>query len=136
MLTERAERLKKERIDPSVDNMLKITGEGRKAALDLRLVDPAAEPEQETKIDLAVSRIVNIWKETRDTRSTQLVFSDLSTPDPERFNVYDDVRTKLVRAGIPAGEIAFIHDAETDTAKKLLFDGACCWARPRRWARA
>ena len=121
-LTERAERLKRERVDPSVDNMLKITGEGRKAALDMRLIDPTATPETETKIDLAVARIARIWNATRDTRSTQLVFSDLSTPDPERFNIYDDVRSKLVKAGVPAGEIAFIHDAETDTAKKLLFD--------------
>ena len=121
-LTERAERLKKERVDPSVDNMLKITGEGRKAALDMRLVDPSAKPEQETKIDLAVSRIIRIWNSTQNERSTQLVFSDLSTPDPERFNVYDDVRSKLIKAGIPAHEIAFIHDAETDPAKKLLFD--------------
>jgi N12 class adenine-specific DNA methylase len=121
-LTERAERLKKERVDPAVDNMLKITGEGRKAALDMRLVDPAAEPAQESKIDLAVSRIVKIWSTTHHERSTQLVFSDLSTPDPERFNVYDDVRSKLVSAGVPAGEIAFIHDAKTDQAKKLLFD--------------
>ncbi len=121
-LTERAERLRKERVDPSVDNMLKITGEGRKAALDMRLVDSKAEPETETKIDLAVSRILKIWKATESERSTQLVFSDLSTPDPGRFNVYDDVRSKLVRAGIPSREIAFIHDAETDTAKKLLFD--------------
>jgi N12 class adenine-specific DNA methylase len=121
-LTERAERLKRERVDPSVDNMLKITGEGRKAALDMRLVEPSAEPAAETKINFAVSRIVNIWRATHAERSTQLVFSDLSTPDPDRFNVYDDIRSKLVKAGIPAGEIAFIHDAETDTAKKLLFD--------------
>jgi N12 class adenine-specific DNA methylase len=121
-LTERAERLKKERVDPAVDNMLKITGEGRKAALDMRLIDPHAEPETETKIDRAVSRIVKIWKATQEQRSTQLVFSDLSTPDPNRFNVYDDVRSKLFKAGVPTAEIAFIHDAETDTAKKLLFD--------------
>jgi N12 class adenine-specific DNA methylase len=121
-LTERAERLRKVRVDPAVDNMLKITGEGRKAALDMRLIDPKTEPEAETKIDRAVSHIVKIWKATQEERSTQLVFSDLSTPDPERFNVYDDVRSKLVKAGVPAHEIAFIHDAETDTAKKLLFD--------------
>jgi N12 class adenine-specific DNA methylase len=121
-LTERAERLKKERVDPAVDNMLKITGEGRKAALDMRLVDPTAEPASDSKIDLAVARIVKIWKATQTERSTQLVFSDLSTPDPERFNVYDDVRAKLVKAGVPADQIAFIHDADTDTAKKLLFD--------------
>jgi N12 class adenine-specific DNA methylase len=122
-LTERAERLKKDRVDPAVDNMLKITGEGRKAALDMRLIDPHAEPETETKIDRAVSRIVSIWRATQDERSTQLVFSDLSTPDPQRFNVYHDVRSKLVNAGVPAAEVAFIHDAETDIAKKVLFDG-------------
>ena len=102
--------------------MLKITGEGRKAALDMRLIDPHAEPETETKIDRAVSRILKIWKATEGERSAQLVFSDLSTPDPDRFNVYHDVRSKLVKAGVPTAEIAFIHDAETDTAKKLLFD--------------
>jgi hypothetical protein len=122
-LTERAEKLKKERVDPAVDNMLKITGEGRKAALDMRLVQPGVEPQQETKVDFAVSRIFKIWNETRNDRSTQLVFSDLSTPNPDRFNVYEDVRTKLVAAGVPPREIAFIHDAETDTAKKNLFDG-------------
>jgi len=122
-LTERAERLKKERVDPAVDNMLKITGEGRKAALDMRLVQPDVEPEQETKIDRAVSRIIKIWRATQNECSTQLVFSDLSTPDPERFNVYEDIRSKLVAAGVPTREIAFIHDAETDTAKKVLFDG-------------
>ena len=122
-LTERAERLKKERVDPTVDNMLKITGEGRKAALDMRLVQPGIETQQETKIDRAVSRILKIWKDTQNERSTQLVFSDLSTPDPERFNVYEDIRLKLVAAGVPMREIAFIHDAETDTAKKVLFDG-------------
>jgi N12 class adenine-specific DNA methylase len=121
-LTERAERLKKERVDPAVDNMLKITGEGRKAALDIRLVKPGAEPEQETKVDRAVSNVVRIWKTTQSERSTQLIFSDLSTPDPVRFNVYEDIRSKLVAAGVSPREIAFIHDAETDTAKKLLFD--------------
>src|SRR6202451_1878943 len=88
----------------------------------MRLIDPSVATDQETKIDLAVSHIVNIWNATHAGRSTQLVFSDLSTPDPERFNVYGDVRSKLVKAGIPAHEIAFIHDAETDPAKKLLFD--------------
>ena len=121
-LTERAEKLKKERVDPSVDNMLKITGEGRKAALDMRLVDPAAVLTTETKIDMAVSRIFGVWQGNKDKRSTQLVFSDLSTPDPGRFNVYDEIRSKLVKAGVPASEIAFIHDATTDAAKKMLFD--------------
>jgi N12 class adenine-specific DNA methylase len=122
-LTERAEKLKKERVDPSVDNMLKITGEGRKAALDMRLVRPRTEPPEDTKIGRAVSRILKVWNDTRNERSAQLVFSDLSTPDPDRFNVYSEIRSKLVSGGIPPREIAFIHDAETDTAKKVLFDG-------------
>src|ERR1017187_5815385 len=122
VLTERAERLRTQRVDPAVDNMLKITGEGRKAALDMRLIDPAAQSEVETRTDRAVSRIVGVWKASEKERCTQLVFSDLSTPNPERFNVYEDVRSKLMQAGVPAAEIAFIHDAETDVAKKLLFD--------------
>ena len=85
-LTERAERLRTARVDPSVDNMLKITGDGRKAALDMRLVDAFAEqPDGDTKLTLAVQRIKHVWEETRDARSTQLVFCDLSTPDPDAF---------------------------------------------------
>jgi N12 class adenine-specific DNA methylase len=97
-LTARAERLKRERVDPRVDNMLKITGEGRKAALDMRLVDP-----ETTLAEGSVSRVFRIWEGTRSDRSTQLVFSDLSTPDGERFNVYDEIRSKLINRGIPAG---------------------------------
>ena len=120
-LTDRAERLRKQRVDPSVDNMLKITGEGRKAALDMRLVSPEAQPIEETKIDRAVSRVVSIWQATLAQRSTQLIFSDLSTPDPGRFNVYHEIRDRLVKAGVPERDIAFIHDADTDAAKKMLF---------------
>jgi N12 class adenine-specific DNA methylase len=121
-LTDRAERLRTARIDPSVDNMLKITGEGRKAALDMRLVDSLAEPEGDTKLSLAIDRIRNVWEQTRDARSTQLVFCDLSTPNPDRFNVYDEVRTRLVERGVPQADIAFIHDADSDAEKKILFD--------------
>ncbi len=126
-LTERAERLRTARVDPSVDNMLKITGEGRKAALDMRLVDSLAGPEPDTKLSLAVDRIRKVWTDTSSARSTQLVFCDLSTPDRStshagRFNVYDEVRTKLIEAGVPQADIAFIHDADTDAEKKLLFD--------------
>jgi Helicase conserved C-terminal domain len=107
--------------------MLKITGDGRKAALDMRLVNPAAWPEGDTKMRLAIDRIGNIWREMNAARSTQLVFCDLSTPDGSsrsggRFNVYDDLRARLVEAGIAEGEIAFIHDAESDAEKKMLFD--------------
>jgi N12 class adenine-specific DNA methylase len=126
-LTNRAERLRTARIDPSVDNMLKITGDGRKAALDMRLVDGFAAPDGDTKLGMAVDRIRQVWADTAGARSTQLVFCDLSTPDRSpghagRFNVYDEVRAKLIDAGVPAADIAFIHDADTDTEKKLLFD--------------
>jgi N12 class adenine-specific DNA methylase len=121
-LTGRAERLRTARVDPSVDNMLKITGDGRKAALDMRLVEPFGEPEGDTKLTLAVLRIKNVWEETRQLRSTQLVFCDLSTPNPARFNVYDEVRTRLIESGVPQADIAFIHDAESDADKKILFD--------------
>jgi N12 class adenine-specific DNA methylase len=124
-LTDRAEKLRTARVDPSVDNMLKITGDGRKAALDMRLVDAFTEPDGETKLNLAISRIRQVWAETSATRSTQLVFCDLSTPNQSqagRFNVYDEIRTKLIEAGLPAAEIAYIHDAESDADKKLLFD--------------
>ncbi len=120
-LTERAERLRTQRVDPSVDNMLKITGDGRKAALDMRLVDPFADPAPDTKITRAVYRIAAKWRDTRDTRLTQLVFCDLSTPDPKRFNVYDELRSRLIASGIPDKEIAFIHDAESDAEKMKLF---------------
>ena len=121
-LTDRAERLRTARVDPSVDNMLKITGDGRKAALDMRLVDPCGQPEEDTKLMLAVQRIKHVWEESRDARSTQLVFCDLSTPDPARFNVYDEMRSRLLERGIPQSEIAFIHEAESDAEKKLLFE--------------
>ncbi|HUE15276.1 MAG TPA: DEAD/DEAH box helicase family protein [Planctomycetaceae bacterium] len=121
-LTARAERLRTARVDPSVDNMLKITGEGRKAALDMRLVDAFARAEGDTKLSMAVDRIRAVWEKTRDARSTQLVFCDLSTPASDRFNVYGELKTKLIEAGVPKAEIAFIHDAESDAEKKLLFD--------------
>jgi N12 class adenine-specific DNA methylase len=121
-LVKRAEALKRERIDPTVDNMLKITGDGRKAALDLRLVDLPEEPCHETKLKRAIQRIFAVWQETAPQRGTQLVFCDLSTPDPTGWNVYDEVREQLLRLGIPTKEIAFIHDADTDAKKKLLFE--------------
>jgi N12 class adenine-specific DNA methylase len=120
-LTERAERLRTQHIDPSVDNMLKITGDGRKAALDMRLVDPFAGPAPDTKVSRAVYRIAAKWRDTRDLRLTQLVFCDLSTPNPNRFNVYDELRARLIASGVPEREIAFIHDAESDAEKMKLF---------------
>jgi len=121
-LVERAQRLKGGGVDPRSDNMLKITGDGRKAALDMRLVSPIAEIEGDTKLSRAIAQIHRKWDEGRDKRTTQLVFCDLSTPNPDRFNVYDEIRQKLIDLGIPAKEIAYIHDADTDLQKKTLFD--------------
>jgi hypothetical protein len=120
-LVKRSENLKKNRIDPKVDNMLKITGDGRKAALDMRLVQPWADSNGDTKLSRAVSRIFDSWEQTKGKKSTQLVFCDLSTPN-DKFNVYDEVKDQLVKRRIPEQEIAFIHDADTDAAKKCLFD--------------
>jgi N12 class adenine-specific DNA methylase len=121
-LVDRAQRLKSGGVDPRTDNMLKITGDGRKAALDMRLVHPLADQHGDTKLTRAIDRIYRTWDETRDMRSTQLVFCDLSTPNPDRFNVYDEIKTKLTERGIPEREIAFIHDADSDSAKAMLFD--------------
>ena len=121
-LVDRAQKLKTMKIDPKVDNMLKITGDGRKAALDMRLVDPFAEIHDDTKVKRAIDTIYRTWEYGRDKRSTQLVFCDLSTPNADRFNVYDEIRDKLIARGIPAKEIAYIHDADTDLQKKTLFD--------------
>jgi N12 class adenine-specific DNA methylase len=121
-LCERAEHVRSRGVDPSQDNMLKITGDGRKAALDMRLVDPFADVDCDTKLSRAVENIHAIWRDTHGARSTQLVFCDLSTPDPKRFNVYDELRSRLVKSGIPDSEIAFIHDADSDAAKMQLFN--------------
>jgi hypothetical protein len=102
--------------------MLKITGDGRKAALDMRLVDAYADAHGDTKLGRAIERIRATWDATRNERSTQLVFCDLSTPHPGRFNVYEEVRSRLIACGIPKQEIAFIHDADSDAAKLVLFN--------------
>ena len=121
-LVERAQKLRSGGVDPRKDNMLKITGDGRKAALDMRLVNPFVDIHGDTKVSRAVDRIYRTWDQGRDKRLTQLVFCDLSTPNPDRFNVYDEIRDRLIARGIPAKEIAYIHDADTDLQKKTLFD--------------
>ena len=122
-LARRAERLKTTTVDPRVDNMLKITGEGRKAALDLRLVRTGAADHAEGKVNQAVREIFSAWQESRDQRLTQMVFCDLSTPqaDGRGFSVYQDIKAKLVACGVPAGEIQFIQDHDSDAAKLSLF---------------
>lgn len=149
-LVDRAEKIRAGQVDPRVDNMLKITGDGRKAALDIRLVMPGVGDEKSSKINIAVKKIHEIWKANMDKRLTQMVFIDLSTPkgdgaarkaqvvddadqeqpatvetaeeSGERFQVYDDIAKKLVKLGVPRKEIVFIHDAKTDAEKQQLFD--------------
>jgi len=120
-LAARAERLKTNRVDPSVDNMLKITSEGRKAALDLRLMKPSAPDDPQGKVNQAVENIFRIWQESKPERSAQLVFCDLSTPKDRGFSVYRDAADKLERLGVPSGDIAFIQDYDSDAAKLSLF---------------
>jgi N12 class adenine-specific DNA methylase/phospholipid N-methyltransferase len=122
-LVERVEKIKSGRVDPRDDNMLKITTEGRKAALDMRLVVPHIRDNPDSKTNYAVEKIHQIWLDSVPTKGAQLVFCDLSTPQPGTrwFSVYDDVRTKLIDRGIPAGEIAFMQDANDDASKATLF---------------
>jgi len=121
-LVERADALRMGRVDPREDNMLLVTTDGRKAALDLRLHDPRLPDHPDSKVNKAVAEIERIWRETAAERSAQLVFCDLSVPTGgQGFSVYEDMRDKLVARGIPAGETAFIQDAESDAAKLQLF---------------
>ena len=122
-LVERAEAIRSGRVPPTEDNMLKITSEGRKAALDLRVLNPRAKDHPDSKINLAADRIFQIWKDTGKDQSTQLVFCDLSTPSKLRrqFSAYDDLKTKLVARGVPAEQIAFMQDYDSDVQKHILF---------------
>lgn len=119
---DRAERVRNGNVDPRTDNMLKITNDGRKLALDQRLINDLLPDEPESKVNLCVENAYQVWEESTSDKSTQLIFCDLSTPKADgTFNVYDDVREKLVAKGIPREEIAFIHEANTETKKAELF---------------
>ena len=121
-LAKRAEKVRDRLVEPYIDNMLKITNDGRKLALDQRLIDPMLPDFENSKVNACVDNVYHIWAENADTRATQLVFCDLSTPKNDgTFNVYDDIRTKLTDRGIPAEQIRFIHEATTDAQKKELF---------------
>lgn len=122
-LSERAEKIRNRMVDSSVDNMLKITNDGRKLALDQRLTNDMLEDFEHSKVATCADNIYSIWDKTSEDKSAQLVFCDLSTPhNDSKFNVYDDLKTKLIDRGIPEEEIAFIHDANTDARKQELFN--------------
>ena len=120
-LSERAAEVHAGVVNPKEDNMLKITSDGRKLGLDQRILNPLLPDDERSKVNQCVENILRIWREGESGKLTQLVFSDLSTPGGEGFTVYEDIRRKLIAAGVPEGEIAFIHDANTEVKKKELF---------------
>lgn len=142
-LSERAAAVHSGQVDPSQDNMLKITSDGRKIGLDQRLMNPLLPDDPNSKLNACVGNVFRIWEEGKESRLTQLLFCDMSTPkDDGTFNVYDDIKAKLIARGVPAEEIAFIHDADNEVKKKnSLLKCArvrcgCCSAPRRRWGLA
>ena len=121
-LSERAEAIHNRTVDPTVDNMLKLTTDGRKIGLDQRLINPDLPDEPGTKVNVCVDNVFRIWTDTADIRGTQLIFCDYSTPKNDgSFNVYDDIKKKLIAKGIPEDQIAFIHDATNEAKREELF---------------
>ena len=121
-LAKRAEKIRARLVKPQTDNMLKVTNDGRQLALDQRLIDPMLPDDPNSKVNACVDNIYRIWEGHADTKAAQLVFSDLSTPKNDgTFNIYDDIREKLIARGLPAEQVRFIHEANTDAQKKELF---------------
>lgn len=120
-LADRAEEIRAGNVDPTEDNMLKVTNDGRKLALDQRLIDPNLPENPNDKVHACAENVYRIWNDTKEKRLTQLVFCDLSTPKPDGFNVYDDLRNLLISMGIPENEVQFIHSANTEAQKAELF---------------
>ena len=120
-LADRAEEIRAGNVDPTEDNMLKVTNDGRKLALDQRLIDPNLPENPNDKVHACAENVYRIWNDTKEKRLTQLVFCDLSTPKPDGFNVYDDLRNLLISMGIPENEVQFIHSANTEVKKAELF---------------
>ena len=121
-LSQRADKVRNKMVSPQEDNMLRITGDGRKLALDQRLMNPLLPDDENSKAAVCARNVYDIWLKTADNKGAQIIFCDLSTPHFDgSFNVYDDLRSKLTEIGIPKEEIAFIHEAPTDVKKKKLF---------------
>ncbi len=121
-LAERADKVRSNQVEPTEDNMLNITNDGKKLALDQRLINPLLPDNPDSKVNACIKNVFSIWEASEETKSTQLIFSDMSTPKGDgEFNIYDDIREKLTEMGIPKKEIAFIHEANTDKQKEELF---------------
>ena len=140
-LSDRAAAVHHGMVDPSVDNMLKITSDGRKIGLDQRLMNPLLPDEPGSKLNACVANVFDIWEKGRENKLTQLLFCDMSTPKKDgTFNVYDDIRAKLTARGVPEKEIAYIHDASTEVKKKEPGSGPVMSASSleahRKWAPA
>ena len=121
-LSERADKVRNRAVEPDEDNMLKITNDGKKLALDQRLINPLLPDNPDSKVNVCVKNVFSIWDKTKEDKSTQLIFSDMSTPKgDDSFNIYDDIREKLIGMGIPKEEIAFIHEANSDKQKDEMF---------------
>ena len=120
--SKRADDVRDGKVDPSKDNMLKITTDGKKLALDQRLISENLPDDENSKVNKCVEKVYSIWNDTKEKKSTQLIFSDMSTPKGDgSFNIYDDIKAKLINLGVPKDEISFIHDAKTDSAKEKVF---------------
>lgn len=121
-LSERADKVRNKQVDSTVDNMLKITGDGKKLALDQRLMNPLLPDDEHSKVNTCVKNTFSIWDKYKDQRSTQLIFCDMSTPRSDEFNVYDDIKKKLMDMGVPEREIEYIHSAKNNKEKDAIFD--------------
>lgn len=119
--SQRADKVREKQVDSSVDNMLLITNDGKKMALDQRLINPLLPDDENSKVNACVSNVFSTWDKYRDKKSTQLIFCDMSTPSNE-FNIYDDIREKLIKMGVPKEEIEFIHNAKNNKEKDAIFD--------------
>src|SRR5699024_11030221 len=122
VLSERADDVRGGSVDPEKDNMLKITNDGKKLALDQRLINELLPDDENSKVNVCVRNVFSIWEKTKENKSTQLIFCDMSTPKENgEFNIYDDIKEKLINLGIPKDEIKFIHDAKSEKQKDELF---------------
>ena len=120
--SKRADKVRAKQVDSSVDNMLLITNDGKKMALDQRLINPLLPDDENSKVNACVSNVFSIWDKYRDKKSTQLVFCDMSIPNKDGFNVYDDIKEKLIKMGVPENEVEFIHSAKNNKEKDAIFD--------------